>query len=177
MHDNTLNALGAALSASAAYAFLIAAALSCSFLEIRSRPGDVLRTEDEEMAQTSSQLGILCPGDDLYDLSDEPMRKLSWAFLAGACLTGASSCLLAWAVLFGYSKPFFWQFISGLAAVCSLLQLPIFLLFEMGVCTDYTEDQECYLDLGKYFAFCMMLFSKNLQATDRPLDRLLFIDG
>jgi hypothetical protein len=152
MRDNTLYALGAALSASAAYAFLIAAALACSFLEIRSRPGEVLRTDDEETTQTSSHLGILCPGDDFYDLSDEPMQKLSWAFLAGACLTGATCCLLAWAVLFGYSKAFFWQLISGLAAVCSLLQLPIFLLFEMEVCTDYTEDQECYLDVGKYFA-------------------------
>lgn len=82
------------------------------------------------------------------------MQKLSWCFLAGACMAGASSCLLAWAVSFGYSKPFFWQCISGLAAVSSLLQLPIFLLFEMKVCTDYTEDQECYLDLGKCFHCC-----------------------
>ncbi|GAX21801.1 hypothetical protein FisN_31Lh091 [Fistulifera solaris] len=172
MRDNTLNALGAALSASAAYAFLIAAALVCSFLEIRSRSGEVLRTVDEETTQTSSHLGILCPGDDLYDLSDEPMQKLSWAFVAGACLTGASCCLLAWAVLFGYSKPFFWQLISGLAAVSSLLQLPIFLLFEMGVCTDYTEDQECYLDVGSYLLIastcCWVLTTLVTQCWDPP---------
>ena len=151
MCDNTFNSVGAALSASAAYGLLIASALSCSFLEIRSRPGELLVNLDTQMGRSSSNVGILCPGDEFYDLSDEPMQKLSWFFLAGSVVTGASSCLLAWAVSFGYWKAPFWQCISGLAAASSLLQLPIFLLFELEVCTEYTEDQECYLDMGKCF--------------------------
>lgn len=151
MFGSTLNTVGAALSASAAFALLLASALSCSFLEIRSRPGEFLVSLETQMDRISSKVGILCVGDDFYDLSDEPMRKLSWFFLAAACVTGAGSCLLAWAVSFGYWKPPFWQCISGLAAVSSLLQLPIFLLFEIEVCTDYTQNQECYLDLGKCF--------------------------
>lgn len=149
--DNTFNSLEAAVSASAAFALLITSGLSCSFLEIRSRPGDLLMTLENslQVARTSSNLGILCEGDGFYDVSDEPMHMYSLIFFIGACVAGSASCLLAWAVSFGYSKPYLWQCISGLSAVSSLLQLPMFLLFEIEVCTEYTEEQQCFLDMGK----------------------------
>lgn len=150
--DNAYNPLLAALSTSVALALLVTSSVSCSFLEIRSRPNDVLVILDTSLQEmrTASSVGMICEGDGFYDLSDERMRTYSLIFFIGACIAGSCSCILAWTEAFGYSKPYFWQCISAFAAIASLLQLPIFLLFEMEVCTDYTEDQECYLDLGRY---------------------------
>lgn len=154
--DHTFSSLVAAVSASAALVLLITSGLSCSFLEIRSRPDDLLVILDTDEARTFSNLGLLCEGDGFYDVSEDPMQTYSLLFFIAACIAGSVSCLLAWAVSFGYSKPFFWQWISGLSAISSLVQLPMFLLFEVEVCTNYTEDQECYLDLGT----CFHSFSK-----------------
>ena len=77
---NAINPLAAAVCCSAGLGLLIAAGLSCSFLVVRAKDGDVLvMPENSQESRTSTSLGILCRSD-YYNLENDLMLLLSRIF-------------------------------------------------------------------------------------------------
>jgi hypothetical protein len=151
-NGNAFTLLAASLFATAAFGLLIGAGLSCSFLDIKAKDGDllaILETSEQE-ALTSTSLGILCQGD-FYDLESDSMWLYSRAFFFIAVCFGGVATLLSWAVT-TFAPPVrpAWLGISGAAGLTAILQLPMFLMFETEPCADYSADQDCSQSTGSY---------------------------
>ena len=141
-----------ALGATTALGLLIGAGVTCSFVDVRAKEGEliaILETSEQE-ARTSTSLGILCEGD-FYSLQDDIMWFLSRIFFFAALACGGVAVLVTWGIsTVALPTNSLWKFISGSSAVVCVLQVPIFLMFETEPCVDYKSQQECVLSTGAY---------------------------
>jgi hypothetical protein len=146
-----MSGLLTAILASAAFTFCILAVMVCDFVEINAKPGSLIESATgEELMEVTANFGILCE-DVFYDGSDK-MWELSRTFFYVSVSLGAVAVILAWAVSTVLPPTTFtWRLFSSLAAVTSVLQVPIFLIFESEPCTGSTEVQTCSMSLGSYY--------------------------
>ena len=148
----TLAPYAAALFAFAAMGQLLASGLSCTFVEVNAKDDDILvilETSAQE-AVGSSSMGVLCDGD-FYDLDGDPMWIYSRAFFfVASCFGGIATFAALLAAFFVRPTRPVWLALSGSAALTSILQLPMFLMFETEPCSDFTEDQDCSQSIGSF---------------------------
>jgi len=131
--QHRLPALSAALFSSAAVLTAAFAGASCNF---------VIREDDDSF-------GILCE-HHIFPREGDNMWELSRIFLIVGLSLGSLTAALSWSVA-SYLTPtnFNWSGISVLAAITSVLQIPIFVLFEAEPCMN-SDDTET--DTDRFFS-------------------------
>jgi len=184
--SHALNPLAAAVLASAGLGLMAAAAASCSFLIVTAKEDEVLASLDDDASPSrsaagtppvlSTQIGIFCPANDYYDLSSDSMYIVSRVFMFVSLAVVFISTVVAWAIA-TFCLPTWtaWKMISALTALASVTQVPIFLLFETGPCSDYKGTQTCSMSTGSLLLVGSMVCSVAVTMVTQCLDPPLWV--
>jgi hypothetical protein len=155
-----LNPLAAAICSSIALGFIVAAGYSCSFLQVKAKGEEILvilETSAQE-ARTTASLGVLCQGD-FYSIQDDSYWLLSRLFFIVSVCCGCVTTATAWATTtFALPTKTAWKAISVASAVTSVLQVPVFILFQAEPCSKYNIKQHCVLSMGAYLVIASVAF-------------------
>lgn len=174
-----LNPIAAAVVATAAIGLAAASGKSCSFLVVSASLNETLEVTESSngTSQVATSQGLFCDSG-YYDLDDDPMWIMSRAFLATAIGIMVLAALASWAMSFAVVRPSWrlWRCISALSAFSSLLQVPVFLVFEIQPCSQYKSVQSCTLSVGSYLLVAALLASITVtlitQCLDPPINEL-----
>jgi hypothetical protein len=174
-----LNPLAAAVVATAAIGLAASSGTSCSFLAISANLNETLEVTESSngTAQVATTQGLFCE-TGYYDLDGDPMWIMSRAFLSTAIVLMALAALASWAMSFAVVQPSWrlWRCISALAAFSSLVQVPVFLVFEIEPCSQHKSVQTCTLSVGSYLLVAALLASITVtlitQCLDPPITEL-----
>jgi hypothetical protein len=148
-----VTALSMACLSSTGLILAILAGLNCSFLAISAEPDRNLITPDGvELASIDVvQAGVLCDESEFYD-PDDRMWNLSQMFFYVSTALGGATTMLAWTISTCWPPTVRnWRALSIVAAITAVLEIPIFLIFEIESCNMDITRQQCSLDLGSYF--------------------------
>ena len=147
-----LPALTAAALSSAAVTLTILAGNSCDFLQVTAKSSGqlLLQTDDIQLLINEASIGVLCEGG-YFEREGDQMWELSWYFVLTSLGMGSLTTALAWAEsLFLPPTTCNWKFLSVLASITAVVQVPIFLLFESEPCSEFDDSQSCQLSTGSY---------------------------
>ncbi|CAB9514353.1 expressed unknown protein [Seminavis robusta] len=174
--EHRLPAIFAGSFASIALGLLSVSGAHCRFLKIQAKDGYALSLSDGTVppGEASTYLGVICV-NPLYDdiLEDDAVFTLSRVCLFVALAMGSFTCVLSWALSsFVTPTEANWKLLSVVAAVSTLLQMPVFLLFETDPCTHFVDVQECVLSSGGYYlilsSVCWVIVALVTQFMDPP---------
>jgi hypothetical protein len=151
--SHRVTALSMACLSSAGLILAVLAGLNCSFLAITAEPDrNLMNPDGVELASIDVvQAGVLCDESEFYD-PDDKMWDLSQLFFYISTALGAATTMLAWAISTCLPPTVLnWRVLSLLASITAVIEVPIFLIFEIDSCNMDTTRQKCSLDLGSYF--------------------------
>jgi hypothetical protein len=150
--SQAFNSIAAALFSSGAFALLVAAGMNSSFISVIAKPYQTLANPDDSKNTTllSTSIGIFGAGD-FYNIRSDGMWILCFTLICIAIgLTGVST-LIAWGIsTFWAPTARIWKALSVLSALASVLQVPIFLMFDTFPCSAFRAQQTCQLSNGSY---------------------------
>lgn len=66
-----------------------------------------------------------------------------------------------------------WNCLSYVAAFCCILQVPIYLIYQIEPCVDYTNEQQCSMDIGSYTLICSITFWIMVAIVTQCLDPIM----
>jgi len=151
--SHRITALSMAFLSTGAVILCSMAGFGCSFVEINAEPDRNLMTPGGEVlsGSTVEMLGVTCDDSPFYEDVDR-FWNLSRIFLYVSVGFGGLTGLIAWALsTFVPPTKCNWRFLSILAAITAVMQVPIFLLFESEPCNMDINRQTCSVGLGSYF--------------------------
>ena len=147
-------ALSMACLSSAALILVSLSGSSCSFMAINAQPDESLITPDGSEYPSNIQvayIGVKCDSSDFYSPNDQ-MWALSQLFFYVSLGLGGISVLLAWALSTCLPPTRSnWKMLSVMASATAVLEIPIFLQFEVEPCVTAVDHQVCSLAIGSYF--------------------------
>jgi hypothetical protein len=158
---------------------MAASGVSCTFLEIAANFNETLVVTDysEDVSKFATSQGVYCDAG-FYDLDGDRMWIISRVFLAIALALMILSALVSWGITLTIVKASWrlWRCISAFAAVSAVMQIPVFLIFEVEPCSQYESSQTCILSTGSYLLVGSLLVSITVtlitQCLDPPFEEL-----
>lgn len=152
------------MTSSLSMLMLVASANTCRFVWLAAIPDafveviDTSETGQEELTETF--FDAFCDGH-LMNIHDDFMWMLVKIFHIAAIALAAAAAFLAMMVHFVSPKLrlLFWQFLSVSSALCALMSVPVFLLFETEPCNDFPEQQSCSFGLASYIHVGAIVFA------------------
>jgi uncharacterized membrane-anchored protein len=158
-----VNAAVATVIGTISLALIVASSFTCRFISITSTNNDLLAitSYSQQITQSSTSIGLFCPGD-FYYISEETDTKLllGQVCASSSIVFGAFVVVLLWSVVSGIATCInnrvarIWRLISLLTALCAVIQIPIFLIYQIRPCTDFQNQQFCSMDVGSYTLIC-----------------------
>ena len=153
------------VTSSLALLLLVASANTCRFVWLAAIIPDAFvevidtsETGQEELKETF--FDAFCDGH-LMNIHDDIMWLLVKIFHIVAIALGAASAFLATMIHFVAPRirPLCWQILSICSALCALMSVPVFLLFETEPCKDFPEQQSCSFGVASYIHVGAIVFS------------------
>jgi hypothetical protein len=152
----TTMALGLQVAAGWSAQFIVVTAQGHGILAVLSNSAQRADTQASLSIFHAPRLGWFQPSSEadttsFYDLSTDPMWKLSRAFLSIAMAVGAISTALAW-LMNVYLPPtqLLWKIVSFSAAFNAVMSVPVYLMLESYPCVAYPTQQTCTIGIGSY---------------------------
>jgi hypothetical protein len=143
---------------------LVASANTCRFVLVSAVQGafveviDTSATSGEELTQT--YFDAFCDGH-LVGLGGDIIWILCKIFHSCAMALGAAAAFLGTMVnvVPVRTRPVCWQTLSICSALCALVSVPVFLLFEAEPCKEFPEQQSCSFAVASYLHVAAIVFA------------------